>query len=108
MLGVMKKVAYTGIGLAFLAGMRAGKITSELAELGKISEREGEELLREFRRLSEIVEKEAKERINSGMKDAMERLQLGRREEITRLEQQIAELRAEIEHMREAGEQNEC
>ncbi len=108
MLDVMKKVAYTGIGLAFLAGMRAGKITSELAELGKISEREGEELLREFRRLSEIAGKEAKERIDSGMKDAMERMRLVKQEEMTRLEQQIAELRAEIEHMRKAGGQNEC
>ncbi|MHB9028078.1 MAG: phasin family protein [Candidatus Latescibacterota bacterium] len=106
MLEAMKKAMYAGMGLAFLTGEKIGEMAKELAEAGKLSEREGKELFEDLLSRSEAAGREVRDRIDAGVKEAMGRMNLATRDEVTRLEQQLADLRAEFEALRKENGQD--
>jgi polyhydroxyalkanoate synthesis regulator phasin len=106
MLETMKKAMYAGMGLAFLTGEKIGELAKEMAEVGKLSEKEGKELFEDLVSRSEAAGREVRDRIDVGVKDAMARMNLATKEEIARIEQQLADLRAEIENLRKGNGQD--
>ncbi len=105
MLDIIKRAAYTGMGLAFLTREKAGELARELAENAKLSEREGRDLYNDLVSRSETAGRELRERIDTGVKDAMTRMNMASRDDVIRLEKQLAALREEIAVLRSAREQ---
>ena len=97
MLEMIKKTMFTGLGLAYLSKGKVEALAKELANLGKLSEKEGKEFVTELLTKSEGARKELEEQIEQTVKGLLQKMDIATKEDLTKLEAQLLELRKVIE-----------
>ena len=103
MFDLIKKMAYTGLGLAFMTKEKIEELSKEVVEKGKLSETEGKEFIDELQKKSEEARKKVEEQIENAVKDALKKMNIPSRDDMLRLEKQIEELAQSIERGKTEG-----
>jgi polyhydroxyalkanoate synthesis regulator phasin len=83
----------TGLGLAVLTKEKVEELAHELAEKGKLTEKEGKELVDSLRTRSEEARKELEAKIRGTVEEAIKKLNLATKRDIEDLAARIEELR---------------
>ena len=96
-LDVMKKVAYTGIGLAFLTGEAVRDTAKKIAEERNMSEEEGRKLVEEMTGRAEEAREELESRIDKRVRKYLDKIDVPDQDKISALKERIAELEGKVE-----------
>lgn len=102
MLDVIKKIAFTGIGLAFLTKEKLEELSKEIIEKGKLSEQEGKDFIAELKKKSEQAKNDLETQLDDMVNKTIQKMNLVTRDDLTRLEERINEL-SEILKEKEAN-----
>jgi len=97
MLEMIKKTMFTGLGLAYLSKGKVEGLAKELANLGKLSEKEGKEFAEELLAKSEEARKELEGQIEKVVKGLLQKMDIATKEDLAKLEAQLLELKKDIE-----------
>lgn len=92
MIDLIKKVMFTGIGMASLTKDKIEELGKEIIKQGKLSEKEGKELLEGLLKKSEEAKKEVKEQVEKLVSDSMKRMNFATREDLMKLEEEVKKL----------------
>lgn len=96
MIDLLKKTMYTGLGLAFMTKEKLEDISQNVADFGKLSEKEGKEFFNEISAKSEEARAELRSQIDKVVDETVTKMKLATRDDITKLEKQIKELQESI------------
>jgi polyhydroxyalkanoate synthesis regulator phasin len=100
MIELIKKAVVTGMGAASLTKEKIDEFSKELINVGKLSEQEGEKLVKELRKKAEESKESLKQQTEFLVEAALQRMQLAKLADVERLEAEIAELRKELEALK--------
>jgi polyhydroxyalkanoate synthesis regulator phasin len=103
MFDLIKKMAYTGLGLAFMTKEKVEELSKEMVERGKLSEAEGKEFIDELEKKSEEARKKVEKQIHDAVKDALKKMNIPTRDDVLKLEKQIEELTKSIKKSKPEG-----
>ena len=92
MIDLIKKIMLTGVGMASLTKDKIEELGKELIEKGKLSEKEGKELLNELKEKAEESRKEMETRTDKLVKDSLEKMNLASRDDLEKLEKKLKKL----------------
>ena len=92
MIDLIKKIMLTGVGMASLTKDKIEELGKELIEKGKLSEKEGKELLNELKEKAEESRKEMETRTDKLVKDSLEKMNLASRDDLEKLEKKLNKL----------------
>ncbi len=92
MLDIIKKVTFTGLGLAFLTKEKLEELAKEIIEKGKLSEKEGKDFYEELKKRSETAKKDMEEQLEDLVNKAIEKMNLVTKDDVAKLEDQVKEL----------------
>ena len=101
MIDLVKKAMLTGIGVASLTKDKIEEIAKEFTQKGKLSEQEGEKLVREMVAKTEESKEELKKQIDSMIETALAKTRVARAADIEELRKEIASLRKEIKALQD-------
>lgn len=104
MLDTIKKVAFTGMGVAALTREKIEELAKELIVKGKLTEQEGEKFVQEMFDKAEESKVALKEQTEKVVAAAMEKVPLVKSEEVQQLREEISALRRELEELRQKDE----
>jgi polyhydroxyalkanoate synthesis regulator phasin len=100
MIDLIKKVIYTGVGMAMLTKEKAEDLVNELTQHAKLSEQEGKELLDSLLKQSEQARANVQTKIDESVLSVVKRLNLASKDEVEALRAKVDELSAKIERER--------
>jgi polyhydroxyalkanoate synthesis regulator phasin len=103
MFDLIKKTMLVGLGLAFLTKEKIVELSTEFAQKGKLSEREGKRFFDELLKRSEDARKEVRRQIEKMVKEALKKINLTTRDDLLKLEKQLNELRKAIKDRETKG-----
>ncbi len=93
MIELLKKITWTGLGLAFLTKEKLEEAAKEIIDKGKLSEQEAKDFIEELKKKSlqakEDLEKLIEERVNNTIK----KMNLATHDDLLNLEEQIKALK---------------
>ena len=92
MIDLIKKIVFTGVGLASLTKDKIEALGKEIADQAKLSEKEGKELLDELMKKSEESRKDVTSQVERFVKDSLEKMNLATRDELLKLEEKVQQL----------------
>ncbi len=92
MIDLIKKIVFTGVGLAYLTKEKIEVLGKEIADQAKLSEKEGKELLDELMKKSEESKKEVTSQVEIFVKDSLAKMNLATRDDLQKLEEKVQEL----------------
>ena len=92
MIDLIKKIVFTGVGLAYLTKDKIEALGKEIADQAKLSEKEGKELLDELMKKSEESRKDVTSQVERFVKDSLEKMNLATRDELLKLEEKVQQL----------------
>jgi polyhydroxyalkanoate synthesis regulator phasin len=92
MFDIIKKVMLTGVGLAAMTKDKVEELAKELAEKGKLSEKEGKKLVDDLLKKSEKAKKDLEKDIEKVVKNTMKKMNLVSAEELSDLRKRIKKL----------------
>ena len=92
MFDLIKKTMLTGVGLAVMTRDKIEELAKELTEKGKISEKEGKELIDDLLKKSEQARKDLETKVEGMVRSALEKIDVATKEDIARLEEKIRHL----------------
>ncbi len=93
----VKKIAYTGIGLAFMTGDAIRDTAKRIAEEREMSEEEGKRLIEEMTKRTEEARKNLEDRIDNRVREYLDKVGVPKEDQIKTLKERIAELEAKVE-----------
>ena len=93
MFDLIKKTLLAGLGLAVLTKEKVEELAKEMAEKGKLTEKEGKELVDSLLRRAEEARNELEAKIHGHVQDAVKKLNLATKGDIEELAARIDELR---------------
>ena len=92
MIDLIKKIVFTGVGLASLTKDKIEALGKEIADQAKLSEKEGKELLDELMKKSEESRKEVAGQVEKFVKESLEKMNLATRDDLLDLEKKVQQL----------------
>lgn len=93
MIDMMKRIMYTGVGLALNTKAEVEAWGKELIEKGKMSEQDGREFLEDLSSRYDKARSDLESRIETIVKNNLEKADVASRSEIEEIKKEIAELR---------------
>jgi polyhydroxyalkanoate synthesis regulator phasin len=100
MFELIKKAVYTGMGAASLTKEKIDEFSRELINVGKLSEQEGEKLVNDLRKKADESKESLRQQTELMVEAALQRMQLAKLSDVERLEGEIADLRKELETLK--------
>lgn len=101
MFDTIKKVAFTGMGVAALTREKVEELAKELIIKGKLTEQEGEKFVQEMLLKAEESKQMVREQTEKVVASALDKVPLVKAEEVQQLRDEIAGLRRELEELRQ-------
>jgi len=101
MIELIKKVMFTGLGVASLTKEKVEEIGRDFIEQGKLSQQEGEKLMEELSARADESKQEIKKQIEIRVEEILKKMNLVRLSDLDDLKAQIKELQD-----RRAAEEN--
>lgn len=98
MIDLVKKVLLTGVGVAALSKEKIEELGKDLAEKGKMTEKEGKALVDQLLQSSDEASQDLQKQIEAKVQTVLERMDLAKKSELDAL-------KLEIEALKEAAEQ---
>jgi polyhydroxyalkanoate synthesis regulator phasin len=92
MFDLIKKTMLTGVGLAAMTRDKVEALAKELAEKGKLTEKEGKELVDDLLKKSDKAKNDLEAQIEKVVKKIMKKMNLASREDIFNLTERIKKL----------------
>ena len=92
MIDLIKKIVFTGVGLASLTKDKIEALGKEIGDQAKLSEKEGKELLDELMKKSEESKKEVASQVEKFVTDSLKKMNLATRDELLKLEKKVQRL----------------
>jgi polyhydroxyalkanoate synthesis regulator phasin len=101
MFETIKKVAFTGMGLAALTREKAEELSKDLIAKGKLTEQEGEKFVQELIVRAEESKVALKEQTEKIVSSALSKMALATAADLQQLKEEIEKLRREIDVLKE-------
>ena len=92
MFDLIKKTMLTGVGMAAMTRDKVEALAKELAEKGKLTEKEGKELVDDLLKKSDKAKNDLEAQIEKVVKKIMKKMNLASREDILKLTERIKKL----------------
>ena len=92
MINLIKKIVFTGVGLASMTKDKIEALGREIADQAKLSEKEGKELLDELMKKSEESRKEVESQVEKFVKDSIKKTNLATQDDLLKLEKEVQQL----------------
>lgn len=92
MFDIIKKVMLTGVGLAAMTKDKVEELAGDLVKKGKLSEKDGRELVDDLLEKSEKAKKDLEKDIEKVVKNTMKKMNLARAEDLSNLTKQVEKL----------------
>ncbi len=96
MIDLMKRIMYTGVGLALNTRAEVEAWVKDMMDKGKMSEKDGREFLSDLSTRYDKARADLQSRIDAMVKTSMEKADVANRSELEALKKEIAVLKAEI------------
>lgn len=100
MFDTIKKVAFTGMGVAALTKEKVEELAKDLIVKGKLTEQEGEKFVQEMLLKAEESKGALKEQTEKVVAAAMHKVPLAKAEDLEKLQNEIESLRQEIQELK--------
>lgn len=100
MIDIVKKVLLTGVGIAAVSKEKIEELAKDLAEKGKMTEKEGKALVDQLLQSSDEARQDLQNQIEAKVQTVLEKMDLAKKSELDAL-------RLEIESLKKAVEQTE-
>jgi polyhydroxyalkanoate synthesis regulator phasin len=104
MIELIKKAVLTGVGIAALTKDKIEELAKEMVDKGKMSEQEGEKLVRDMLNRAEESRETMKSQTESVVRNTVAKMHLARSEDIESLKAEIDKLRVEISSLKQEKE----
>ncbi|MFT5698109.1 MAG: polyhydroxyalkanoate synthesis regulator phasin [Desulforhopalus sp.] len=101
MFETIKKVAFTGMGVAALTREKVEELAKDLISKGKLTEKEGEKFVQEMVTRAEESKAALKSQTEKIVTSTLGKIPLAKEDDIKELRSEIAKLRQEIEAIKE-------
>ena len=92
MIDLIKKIVFTGVGLASLTKDKIEALGKEIGDQAKLSEKEGKELVDELMKKSEESRKEVASQVEKFVKDNLKKMDLATHDDLLKLEKKVQQL----------------
>lgn len=92
MLEAINKAFLVGVGLATMAGEKVEELAKELAEKGKLSEKEAHDLAKDMLKRSTQARKDLQAQVEKCLEQSLHKMHLPTKDEIDSLKARIAKL----------------
>ena len=103
MFDLIKKTMLTGVGLAAMTKDKIEELAKELTEKGKLTEKEGKDLVDDLLKKSEKAKKDLEAQIERVVKDTMKKMNIPSGEELSNLTKRVKKLETAL---KEKGSQD--
>lgn len=100
MFDTIKKVAFTGMGVAALTREKVEELAKELIVKGKLTEQEGEKFVQEMLVKAEESKAAIKDQTEKIVASAMDKVPLVKADDVQQLRDEIVALRKDIEELK--------
>lgn len=100
MIDIVKKVLLTGVGIAAVSKEKIEELAKDLAEKGKMTEKEGKALVDQLLQSSDEARQDLQNQIEAKVQTVLEKMDLAKKSELDAL-------RLEIESLKKAAEQTD-
>ena len=97
MLEIIKKTLLTGLGLASMSKDKVECLAKDLAEFGKLSEKEGKEFMDEILLKSEAAQKDLEKQVEKTLNNTLQKMNLSTIDDLEKLKTRIAQLEKKLE-----------
>lgn len=101
MFETIKKVAFTGMGVAALTREKVEELAKDLVDRGKLTEQEGEKFVQEMVSRAEESKVALKSQTERIVAAAMSKVPLAKEDDIKQLRREVTKLRKEVESLKE-------
>lgn len=96
MIDLIKKIMFTGAGMASMTKDKIEELGKEIIATGKLTEKEGKEFIDELKKKSEESRKEMETKVDKLVKDRLSKMNIATRDDIKKLEDQLKEMAATL------------
>ena len=103
MFDLIKKTLLTGVGLAAMTKDKIEELAKELTEKGKLTEKEGKDLVDDLLKKSEKAKKDLEAQIERVVKDTMKKMNIPSGEELSNLTKRVKKLETVLKEKRSQG-----
>lgn len=101
MFDTIKKVAFTGMGVAALTREKVEELAKELIEKGKLTEQEGEKFVKEMVTRAEESKAALKSETEKIVTATLSKIPLAKQDDIQQLKNEIKKLRKELHEIKD-------
>ena len=101
---LINKMFLTGVGLAFMTKEKIEEMSRELMEKGRLSEKEGRQLLEDLLKKSEKAKKDIEAQIEKIVKESLKKMNIATTDDLKALEKKIRTLEKKLEQSEESGQ----
>ncbi len=101
MIELIKKAMFTGIGFAALTKEKVEELAQDFTEQGKLSKKEGEKLVDDIMQRSKQSQEELTKKVEELVEGGLEKMNLAKMSDVENLQNQITELKKQIQEMEE-------
>jgi len=101
MFEIIRKIAFTGMGVAALSREKVEELAKDLIAKGKLTEQEGEKFVQEMVTRAEESKAALKSQTEKIVTNTLSKVPLAKEEDIKELKSEIESLRKEIEAIKE-------